>query len=221
MQNEMMQRPVVLPKLVDYMRKSQRKFHNKLNELEKKCNYENVPIIPHETAIFLDFQLGIIKPKNILEIGTAVGYSSILMSSHLKEGGRITSLERHDVMYNQATKNIKDFGLEDKIDVVFGDAKDILPKLDEKFDFIFMDSAKSKYIEFLPYCLNLLETDGIMIVDDIFQGGTILNDISEIPRRDRTIHKRLNLFLDTVQNDDNLKSTLIPLGDGIIMIQKI
>lgn len=221
MLNEMMQRPIVLPKIVDYMRKSQKRFDNKINKLEIKCNENNVPIIPHETAIFLDFQLGILKPKKILEIGTAVGFSSILMSRSLQEDGKIKTIERHAVMYNDAIKNIKDFGLEKKIEVLFGDANDILPKLEESFDFIFMDSAKSKYIEFLPICLNLLNAGGVIVVDDIFQAGTILDDVSEIPRRDRTIHKKLNEFLDFVHSNESLKSTLIPLGDGFIMIQKI
>lgn len=221
MLNEMMHRRIVLPKIVDFMRSSQRSFNKELNELEMACNKKNVPIIPHETAVFLDFLLGILKPKNILEIGTAVGFSSILMAQNIGKDGKIKTIERHDVMYEKAIDNIKKFGLDHQIEVIFDDAKNVLTKLDEEFDFIFMDSAKAKYIEFFPYCMKNLKLNGIMMVDDIFQAGTILDDEADIPRRARRIHKRLNQFLDVVQNDDSLKSTLIPLGDGIILIEKI
>lgn len=221
MLNEMMDRPVVLPKLVEYMRKSQRKFDNKLDQLQMWCNENRVPIIPHETAVFLDFQLGILKPKNILEIGTAVGYSAILMSNHLDETGQLITIERSDLMARRAKENIKNFGLEDKIKLIEGDAKDILPRINQKFDFIFMDSAKSKYIEFFPLCMDLLEVGAILMVDDIFQGGTILDDEKDIPRRNRNIHRKLNKFLDFIQKDDAIKTTLIPLGDGVVFIQKL
>lgn len=221
MLNEMMSKRIVLPNIVDYMRKSQVRFYKELDELEKYCNEKNIPIIPHETAVFLDFLLGIIKPKNILEIGTAVGYSSILMEMNLDKEGKIKTIERNPKMYFEALKNIKKFQLEHRIEVIFEDAIEVLKKLDEKFDFIFMDSAKSKYIEFYPFCMEKLKLNGILMVDDIFQGGTIFNESSSIPRRNRKIHKRLNEFLDFVQNDKSIKSTLIPLGDGIIIIQKL
>lgn len=221
MLNEMMDRPVVKKNIVEYMRNSQRRFENKLDDLEKWCNKKRIPIIPHETAVFLDFQLGIIKPKNILEIGSAVGFSGILMARHLPSDGQLYTIERFDYMSKIAKENIKKFGLTDKINLIEGDAKDVLPQIEKKFDFIFMDSAKAKYIEFFPYCMKLLNDNGIMIVDDIFQGGTILDDPADVPRRWRKIHKRLNEFLDFIQNDDALKTTLIPLGDGIVMIQKI
>ena len=221
MLNEMMDKPIVKENIVEYMRSSQRSFEKDLDRLQMWCNRKRIPIIPHETAVFLDFQLGLLKPNRILEIGTAVGFSTILMARHLPEEGQIFTIERHDIMSEKAKENFKKFGLEKKIKLFEDDAKDVLPSLDETFDFIFMDSAKSKYVEFFPYCMKALKVGGIMIVDDIFQAGTILDDISEIPRRARKIHKRLNQFLDLIQNDEALKSTLIPLGDGIVMIQKI
>lgn len=221
MLNEMMTRRIVLPKIVDYMRESQGRFYKELDELEKYCNEENIPIIPHETAVFLDFMLGLIKPKNILEIGTAVGYSSILMEMNLSKNGKIKTIERNPKMYFEALKNIKEFKLEERIEVIFDDAIEVLKNLDEKFDFIFMDSAKSKYIEFYPYCIKNLNINGILMVDDVFQGGTVFDDITTIPRRNRNIHKGLNEFLEFVQNDDSVKSTLLPLGDGLLMVQKL
>jgi len=221
MQNEMMDKPIVKENIVDYMRTSQRRFESGLDQLEKWCNENRVPIIPHETAVFLDFQLGIIKAEKILEIGTAVGFSAMLMARHLPSDGILYTIERFDYMSKRAKSNFKKLGYEDKIKIIEADAKEILPDLDEKFDFIFMDSAKSKYIEFFPHCMRLLNLGGVMIVDDIFQGGSILDDESEIPRRSRTIHRRLNKFLDFIQNDDSIKTSLVPLGDGIVMIQKI
>lgn len=221
MLNEMMDRPIVKENVVEYMRKSQRRFDKDLDKLEKWCNKKRIPIIPHETAVFLDFQLGLLKPKKILEIGTAVGFSSILMSKHLDSEGIIYTIERHDIMSESAKKNIEEFKLQEKIKLFEGDARDILPEINEKFDFIFMDSAKSKYIEFFPTCMKLLNEGGIMIVDDIFQGGTILDDEKSVARRWRKIHRRLNQFLDFIQSDDAIKTTLIPLGDGIAMIQKL
>lgn len=123
-------------------------------------------------------------------------------------------------MYNQAIENIKKFNLENRIQVVFGDAKNILPSLENTFDFIFMDSAKSKYVDFLPICINLLNDNGFIIIDDIFQGGSIFDDEINIPRRNRSIHKKLNELLDFVKNTESIKYSLVPLGDGILMIKK-
>ncbi len=125
-------------------------------------------------------------------------------------------------MYSRAKANFERLGLADRITQLEGDAADILPTLEQgKYDFLFMDSAKAKYIEFFPYCMDALEVGGVLMVDDIFQGGTILEDVMERPRRVRKIHRRLNMFLDLVQSDPTLKSTLLPLGDGVILIQKM
>lgn len=221
MLNEMMSKRIVLPKILDYMRNSQCRFYKELDELERYCNEQNIPIIPHETAVFLDFILGFIKPKIILEVGTAVGFSSILMEMNLDKDGKIKTIERNPKMYYEALKNINKFQLEERIEIIFDDAMNVLQNLDEKFDFIFMDSAKAKYIEFYPYLMEKLNLNGILIVDDIFQGGSVFDDFTSIPRRNRKIHKRLNEFLDFIKSDSSIKSTLLPLGDGIIVIQKL
>ena len=221
MLNEMMHRPVVKPELVEYMRTSQRRFPGGLGELENMANELGIPIIPHETAVFLDFIVGLFQPKNILEIGTAVGFSASLMATASPQA-KVTTIDRYELMYSRAKANFEKLGLADRITQLEGDAADILPTLEQgKYDFLFMDSAKAKYIEFFPYCMDVLEVGGVLVVDDIFQGGTILEDVMERPRRVRKIHRRLNMFLDLVQSDPTLKSTLLPLGDGIIMIQKM
>ncbi|NEW62215.1 methyltransferase domain-containing protein [Granulicatella sp. zg-ZJ] len=218
--NEMMDRPIVQSNIVTYMREKQRKFTGIVGEIEAYANERRIPIIPHETAVFLDFLLGQLKPEKILEIGAAIGFSGLLMAQHLSPNGHLTTIDRFDVMIERAKANFERSDMSDKITLLEGDAEHVLPTLTEQYDVIFMDSAKSKYYDFLPHCIRLLKVGGVLIVDDIFQGGTILDDIETIPRRVRKIHRRLNQFLDLVQTHPDLKSTLLPLGDGIVLIEK-
>lgn len=220
MRNEMMHRPVVKKELVDFMRNKQKPIVGDLGIIETEANQAEIPIIPHETVVFLQFFLGQIKPKQILEIGAAIGFSSSLMAQFVGEGGHVTTIDRFDVMIRKAKETYKRLNLQDKVTLLEGQAADILPTLKGPYDFIFMDSAKSKYIEFLPECLRLLNVGGVLMVDDVFQAGTILQPIEEIPKNQRTIHRKLNQFLETVMTHPDLTSTLIPLGDGVIMITK-
>lgn len=220
MRNEMMNRPVVKQELVDFMRNKQKKLAGELGKLEEEAHEAGVPVIPHETVVFLQFFLGQLKPKNILEIGAAIGFSSSLMAQYVGEEGHVTTIDRFDVMIRKAKATYERLGLTDKVTLLEGQAADLLPTLTGPYDFIFMDSAKSKYIEFLPACLRLLPVGGVLMVDDVFQGGTILDPIAEIPRGQRAIHRKLNEFLETVMDHPNLTSTLLPLGDGVILITK-
>ena len=217
----MMSRPVVKPELVDFMRKELKPFSGGLAEIEAYANERGIPIIPHETAVFLNMIVGMLKPQRILEIGTAIGFSGSMMAQHLGEEGHLTTIDRFDNMIERAKNNFEKMGLSDKVTLLEGDAANILPTLDETFDLIFMDSAKAKYYEFLPHCMRVLEEGGMLIIDDVFQGGTILEDEKEIPRRVRKIHRRLNLLMDTVLNHPSLETSLVPLGDGLLMIKKI
>ena len=219
MLNEMMDRPVVNKQLVEYMRTKQKPLYGLLGELEADAHKRRVPIIPHETVVFLQFLLGQIKPKEILEIGAAIGFSSSLMAQFVGEG-HVTTIDRFDLMIAEAKANYEKLNLTDKVTLLEGDAAEILPTLSGPYDFIFMDSAKSKYIEFLPECLRLLKVGGVLMVDDVFQGGTILDAIEDIPRKNRSIHRKLNQFLDLVLNHPDLTSTLVPLGDGVLLITK-
>lgn len=216
----MMHRPVVKPELVEFMRNKQKKIQGELGVIEEEAHEAGVPIIPHETVVFLQFFLDQIKPKNILEIGTAIGFSSSLMAQYVGEDGHVTTIDRFDVMIRKAKVTYGRLGLTDKVTLLEGQAAEVLPTLTGPYDFIFMDSAKSKYIEFLPECLRLLRVGGVLMVDDVFQAGTILDPIEDIPRSQRTIHRKLNQFLDTVMTHPDLTSTLLPLGDGVIMITK-
>lgn len=220
MRNEMMHRPVVKKELVDYMRTNLKSFPGPLGELERYANEKGIPIIPHETAVYLNQLAGLLQPKQILEIGTAIGFSASLLAQHVGAEGHVTTIDRFDVMIERAKKNFLELGLEDKVTLLEGDAADILPELEGPFDFIFMDSAKQKYIEFLPHCMRLLRKGGLLVIDDVFQGGTILDDEKEIPRRVRRIHRALNRLMDVVLDHPALDTSLVPLGDGLLLIVK-
>lgn len=216
----MMHRPIVMQKVVDFMREGQLGFEGGLGEIEAYANELGIPIVPHETAKFLDFFTATMQPSQILEIGTAIGFSASLMAQHLQADGHLTTIDRYEKMYERAKENFKKMGLEDRITLIEGDAADVLPTLEGSYDLIFMDSAKAKYIEFYPECMRLLRQGGVLIIDDVFQGGTVLDDEAEIPKRVRKIHRKLNELFDTVLNDKTNRSTLVPLGDGLLMVRK-
>ena len=217
----MMHRPVVMPELVEFMRKAQQKFPGVLGEIEAYANELGIPVIPHETAKFIDFFCAAVEPRDILEIGTAIGFSASLMAQHLQTDGHLTTIDRYAKMYDRAKENFKRMGLEERVTLIEGDAADVLPSLAaDSYDLIFMDSAKSKYIDFYPECLRVLKTGGVLIIDDVFQAGTILEDAADVPKRVRTIHRKLNELMDTVLNDPIHRSCLVPLGDGILMVRK-
>ena len=220
MLNEMMHRPIVMQKVVDFMREGQLGFEGGLGEIEAYANELGIPIVPHETAKFLDFFTATMQPSQVLEIGTAIGFSASLMAQHLQADGHLTTIDRYEKMYERAKENFKKMGLEERITLIEGDAADVLPTLEGSYDLIFMDSAKAKYIEFYPECMRLLRQGGVLIIDDVFQGGTVLDDEAEIPKRVRKIHRKLNELFDTILNDKSNRSTLVPLGDGLLMVRK-
>jgi predicted O-methyltransferase YrrM len=220
MRNEMMHRPVLKDEVLDLVRNRQNKVSGTLGEIQAQATIDNVPIIPNETASFLRFFLKQIKAKNVLEVGTAIGFSASLMLDAMGEGSHITTIDRFDVMIKKAKANFEKLGVQEQVTLLEGDAKEVLPTLEGPYDFIFMDSAKSKYIEFLPECLRLLKVDGVLMIDDVFQAGTVMHDIKEIPRSQRTIYRKLNELYDVVLNHEDLTVTILPLGDGVLMISK-
>ncbi|UDM74028.1 O-methyltransferase [Vagococcus fluvialis] len=220
MRNEMMHRPVLKDEVLDLVRNRQNKVSGTLGEIQAQATIDNVPIIPNETASFLKFFLKQIKAKNVLEVGTAIGFSASLMLDAMGEGSHVTTIDRFDVMIKKAKANFEKLGVQEQVTLLEGDAKEVLPTLEGPYDFIFMDSAKSKYIEFLPECLRLLKVDGVLMIDDVFQAGTIMHDIKEIPRSQRTIYRKLNELYDVVLNHEDLTVTILPLGDGVLMISK-
>lgn len=220
MRNEMMHRPVLKDEILELIRNRQKQMEGALGEIQQEAYVNDVPIIPNETASFLKFFLKQIKAKEILEIGTAIGFSASLMAQTIGKDGHVTTIDRFDVMIRKAKVTFEKLGLTEQVTLLEGDAKDILPTLNRSFDFIFMDSAKSKYIEFLPECLRVLKKDGVIMIDDVFQAGTIMHDIKDVPKSQRTIYRKLNKLYDTVLSHPDLTVTILPLGDGVLMISK-
>lgn len=205
----------------NYLRTVQPHFDGVLGDIENESRAANVPIIPHETARLLSVLLTMKKPKNILEVGTAVAFSSGLMTRYLQEGGTVTTIDRYDIMLKDARRNIARMSLEDKIKILEGDAGEILPTLTGPYDVIFLDAAKGQYSSFLPHCLRLLPIGGMLLVDDVLQGGDIAKTRFSVPRRQRTIHKRLRSFLWDISHTDVLESSIVPIGDGLAVCVKV
>lgn len=217
--NHNMRRPVVKHEIVEFMRHRQKQVTGSLKELENFARKENIPIIPHETVAYFRFLMETIQPKNILEIGTAIGFSALLMAEHSPKS-KITTIDRNPEMIGFAKENFAKFDSRKQITLLEGDAVDVLSTLTETYDFVFMDSAKSKYIVFLPEILKHLEVGGVVVLDDIFQGGDIARDIMEVRRGQRTIYRGLQRLFDATLDNPDLTASLVPLGDGILMLRK-
>ncbi|PHV70636.1 methyltransferase [Sporanaerobium hydrogeniformans] len=195
-----------------------------LQEIERLIaqGEEQWPIIKPEVADFFKVLLSLLQPAEILELGTAVGYSSILMSEFLKENGHITTIERFDYMYDLAVKNIEKAQLNETIKLLKGDAVNILPTLQtETYDIIFMDCAKGQYINFLPECIRLLKPNGLLITDNVLHKGTVARSRYLIERRQRTTHARLREYLWSITHSPELHSSVLPIGDGVALSYKI
>lgn len=214
-----MRRPVVKQEIVDFMRNRQMQVTGPLKELEDFARKENIPIIPHETVAYFRFLMETMQPKNILEIGTAIGFSALLMAQHSPES-KITTIDRNPEMIGFAKANFARFDNRQQIRLLEGDAVDVLSTLTESYDFVFMDSAKSKYIIFLPEILKHLEVGGVVVLDDIFQGGDVAKDIMDVRRGQRTIYRGLQRLFEATLDNPSLTASLVPLGDGILMLRK-
>lgn len=217
--NEMMDRPVINDGVREFLRNDQKQLEGHLKDLQSVANENRNPVIPHETVSYFIWLLDQLQPKEILEVGTHIGFSASIFAEHTD--ANIQTIERNPEMIIRAQANFEEFGIADRVKILEGQAEDWLEKLRaDSVDFIFMDSAKAKYYDFFPDCMRVLREGGVLAVDDVLQGGTILQEAEEIPRRVRKIHKKLNAFLDIVMDHPALISTILPLGDGLLMITK-
>ncbi len=204
----------------DYMEKYLRELIGDskgiLKELEVFAEKNGVPIVQKETARLLEFMVNVKKPKKILELGTAIGYSSILMELAAGNNVEITTIERDDKMVEYATENIKNAGLSDRITILHGECLEILETLNDEYDLIFMDAGKGHYSHFLPHCIRMLAKDGMIIADNVlFRGMVACKDL--MIRRKITIVKRMKNYMETVSQDESLLTTVLPMGDGIAL----
>lgn len=203
-----------------YMNSLERGNGMMLDELEQFALRTDVPIIRKEMQSFLKTMMVMNKPKQILEVGTAIGFSALLMAEFAPEDCRITTIEKYDKRIPIAKENFAKFNRADQITLLEGDATEILKQLDETYDFIFMDAAKGQYINFLPDILKLLKPGAVLVSDNVLQDGDIIESRYAVTRRNRTIHGRMREYLYTLKNHPELETAIIPLGDGITLSVK-
>jgi predicted O-methyltransferase YrrM len=186
-----------------------------LDIIEKEAIATYVPIIRKEMQTFLKLLLALKKPARILEVGTAVGFSAILMAEYAPEGTKITTIENYEKRIPIARENFKRAGKEEQITLLEGDAAEVLKTLQESYDLIFMDAAKGQYIHFMPDILRLLAKDGVLVSDNVLQDGDIIESRFVVTRRNRTIHKRMRDYLYELTHNEELVTAVLPIGDGI------
>lgn len=203
----------------EYVRKTLKPNDGHILEMEEYARENEVPIIHKEVAELLKVVLNIKRPKRILEIGCAIGYSSILFARTLDEDVEIITTERNPIMLERAEENIKRAGLEDKIKILVGNAEETLENIEGKFDMIFIDAAKGQYKLFFDIVFPHLNDGGIIVSDNILYKGMIASD-EYVVRRKKTIVKRMRDYLDYICNRDDLVTSIIPIGDGLAISYK-
>ena len=211
---------IVNERIVDYINSLDKGNSPVCNAIEKEALADGVPIIRKEMGNLLKVLLLLKRPQKILEVGTAVGYSSILMSENMPENCRITTIENYEKRIPVAKNNFKRAGKEEVITLLEGDAMDILKELDGMYDFIFMDAAKGQYINCLPELLRLMPAGGLLISDNVLQEGDIVESRYGVTRRNRTIHTRMREYIYTLTHAEQLETSIVPIGDGITLSVK-
>lgn len=200
--------------MVEYIHSLETRNSEILEKIEQEALRERVPIIRKEMQSFLQVLLLLKKPKRILEIGTAVGFSAILMSEAAGEDCTVTTIENYDKRIPTARENFRRAGKENKITLLEGDAAEVLCKLDGTYDFIFMDAAKAQYIHYFREAMRLLEDGGLLVSDNVLQDGDIMESRFAVERRKRTIHSRMREYLYLLKHDDRIVTSIVPIGDG-------
>ena len=206
---------IVDERMVTYIRSLERPENPVIEAIEQEALESFVPIIRKETQSFLKVMMLMNRPARVLEVGTAVGFSAILMSEYLPEGSRITTIENYEKRIPIARNNFKRAGKEEQITLIEGDALEVMKTLEGPYDFIFMDAAKGQYIHFLPDVLRLMHSGSVLITDNVLQDGDIIESHFAVERRNRTIYKRMREYLYTLTHHEQLVTSILPVGDGI------
>ena len=193
-----------------------------LEELEQEAKRDLVPIIRKDMQNLLRFLLRLQRPVNILEVGTAIGFSAILMGENTPENCHITTIEKYEKRIPLALENFAAAGMRERITLLAGDAGDILKELEPGYDFIFMDAAKAQYLGYLPELLRLLTPGGMLVSDNVLQDGDVCESRFAVTRRNRTIHSRMRQYLYEIKNHPQLDSVILTVGDGVtISVKKV
>ena len=211
---------IVDERMVTYIHSLETPEEPIIEQIEQEAKETFVPIIRKETQSFLKVLLLMKKPVRVLEVGTAIGYSAILMSHYLPKDGRITTIEKYEKRIPVALENFRRFGKNGCIQLLAEDAAVALKKLKGSYDFIFMDAAKGQYIHFLPEVFRLLAPGGILLSDNVLQDGDVIESHFVVERRNRTIHKRMREYLFELTHNPELLTSVVPLGDGIAITMK-
>ena len=188
-----------------------------LEELAREAAEGRVPVIRREMQSFLKVFLMIQRPRKILDVGTAIGFSAVFMAEYGPEDCRITTIENYEKRIPIARENIKRSGYGQRITLIPGDAAEVLKTLEGSYDLIFMDAAKCQYIRFLPEVLRLMGQGSVLISDNVLQEGDLIESHYLVERRDRTIYKRMREYLYTLKHSGELETSILPLGDGITL----
>ena len=184
-----------------------------LEKIKQKALEEHIPIIMDDTLEVVDRILKEVQPKRILEIGTAVGYSAMCFSEYLQGDGKIDTIERDEERIAEAKVNIKNVGVEDKINIYEGDAVEILPTLNKKYDVVFIDAAKGKYPFFLKEALRMIKPTGVILADNILYKGYVMSDYNK--HKQRTAVRNLREYIKEVTENPNIETEILEVGDGL------
>lgn len=212
---------IIEPRMAAFIDSMDRGNPEYLNDLEKIAIADRVPIIRKPLQSFLRFLLVYTKPKRILEVGTAIGFSALLMSEYAPADCHITTIEKYEKRIPIAKDNFKRYGKEDCITLLEGDAAEILKDLQEPYDLVFMDAAKGQYLSFMPEVLRLLKPGGILLSDNVLQDGDVIESRFALDRRKRTTHSRMREYMYELKHDPNLETVILPVGDGITLTTKL
>lgn len=213
---------IVNERITDYLHSLESSQGVLLDTIEKEALKAYVPILRRETASLLRTLVAALSPPHILEIGTAVGYSALLMCQVMPRTSHITTIEKYEKRISAARENFRKAGEEGRITLLAGDADQILPELEgQSFDLVFMDAAKGQYLHWLPHLLKLMPAGGVLISDNVLQDGDIVESRFAVQRRNRTIHARMREYLHTLKHMEEFETAVIPIGDGVTISTKI
>lgn len=213
---------IVDNRITEYLHSLETSRGELLDGIEKKAIEDGVPIIRSETAALLRSLTAALRPKNILEIGTAVGYSALQMCQVMPENCHITTIEKYEKRIPEAKENFKKAGEEDRITFLEGDADLWLKELKGKqFDLVFMDAAKGQYLNWLPLLLDLMPVGAVLISDNVLQDGDVVQSRFAVQRRNRTIHSRMREYLYELKHMEEFETAVILIGDGVTISTRI
>ncbi|MGN0158331.1 MAG: O-methyltransferase [Brotaphodocola sp.] len=208
-------------RITDYINSLDQGHGELCDRIAREARAAFVPIIRRETAKLLQTVIAATKPIQILEVGTAVGYSALLMAQVMPIGAHITTIEKYEPRILLAREHFHQADMEQKITLLEGDAEEILQKITGPFDFIFMDAAKGQYIHWLPRILELMKEGAVLFSDNVLQEGDIIESRFAVERRNRTIHSRMREYLYTLTHSGSLQTSIIPIGDGVTISVKV